>query len=66
MNRETLGKAIDAANVFITNARCLYADMKHDEKAAYNECKVSPKQTGQVRRNSIDLTRALAEMRRPG
>lgn len=66
MNVKTLGKAIDAANVFITNARRLYADMKHDEKAAYGERIVGPKQTGQVRRNSMDLTRALAEMRRPG
>lgn len=65
MNVSTLAAAIDEANRFLKHAKPLYSAMKHDEKVEFHDRIVGPKETGQVRRSSMDLTRRLAEMRRP-
>lgn len=66
MNATTLAAAIDETNRFLKHARALYSKMKHDEKVEFHDLIVGPKDTGQVRRSSMDLTRRLAEMRKPG
>lgn len=59
MNHKTLAEALSQAERFATMARAL---VKHHDKETY----WSPsKETGAVKRASLDLTRALADMRRP-
>lgn len=72
-NETKLQIAIDAANKFILSAQQIKAEIDDSEKIDKNPTDgivkywyVSPKTTGQCRRDSMDLTRALAELRKPG
>ncbi len=57
MNRQTLTAAVKEAERFIVSARkSLAASVEYS----------NPKENGAVKRASMDLTRALAEMRKPG
>lgn len=62
MNQTGVKKAISEAERFIAAAReYLLAD--HTKKESWNGI---PKESGACRRASLDLTRALSEMRKPG
>ena len=60
MTHETLEAALDAAHRFLLEAvRVQVLSDRDDFPHGY------PKQTGAMRRASMDLTRALADLRRP-
>ena len=56
-----LHDAIDAAKQFLKSAEQIQFERVENENGY-----ISPKTTGQCRRDSMDLTRALAELRKPG
>ena len=58
MDRDTFDAAVAASKEFLRRAEVLSPDI--DNRI------VGTKASGAVRRASLDLTRALAEMRRPG
>ena len=60
MREAVLHKAIDEAKRFLTKAEETYNKMILDSSAQYG-CK----ETAAVKRSSMDLTRALAELRKP-
>lgn len=60
MNIDTLALAIEEAERFVTRARAAVEAIGSD-KYYY-----SRKETSAARRASMDLTRALADMRKPG
>ncbi|CAB4145905.1 hypothetical protein UFOVP1204_44 [uncultured Caudovirales phage] len=60
MDRRTIGKAIKEANRFLEIAAEVERQLKDREHFI-----VGTKNSGALRRASMDLTRALAEMRRP-
>lgn len=59
MNQQTLETAIYEAERFLKKAHAANKQMNK-----YGFCE-SPKEAGAVKRASMDLTRALADMRRP-
>ena len=61
MNTETLNAACKAADVFLERAMALATEWA-DGGDTYSP----PKLSGALRRASMDLTRALADLRRPG
>lgn len=62
MTNESIEEAKIIAMSFISAVSEMQANEKPNERGyTYN----SPKHRGAVRRRSMDLTRALAEMRRP-
>lgn len=61
MNEKSLREALTLAREFERLARDLQSAYR-----AQDGSHPSPKLTGAVRRKSLDLTRALADMRRPG
>lgn len=63
MNIATLAEAIDAATRFIVLANRLFEQKKKDDDPGFGS---ASKEAGSVKRASMDLTRALAEMRKPG
>jgi hypothetical protein len=61
MNEQNIKEAKRIAEVFVKQAKVVLAD-----KSPYGEGIVSgTRHTGTLRRLSLDLTRALADMRRP-
>jgi hypothetical protein len=62
MNRGTLQFAIEEARRFLRLAKELDADAKRDEFYFG----VASKRNGAVKRASMDLSRALSNLRRPG
>lgn len=60
MNHDTLKAAIREARRF------LEAAAKAEKAFKEGTASYSPKETGAARRASMDLTRALADLRRPG
>jgi hypothetical protein len=71
MNRDTLTTAIGEAERFLARAKAVPAPVElapanwaKDGKARMDDS-ISPKDSGAVRRASMDLTRALADLRRP-
>lgn len=60
MNIETIIQAIDEARRFIEAAKAAEKRLKVDKFAA-----LGSKETAACRRASMDLTRALARLRRP-
>lgn len=74
MTDETkLQTAIDAATDFVLSAQKIQREIQQSREndanpvSEYLRCwYVSPKTTGQCRRDSMDLTRALAELRKHG
>jgi hypothetical protein len=59
MNEQTLQKAIDEAERFLPVARAAVVRIASDRSAL-----MGSKETAAAKRASMDLTRALAEMRR--
>lgn len=69
MNREKLKIAIAEAERFIRRAKALPKPTTYTVPgSAYNPFTNDnfPKESGAIRRASMDLTRALAELRKPG
>lgn len=64
MNRESLRTARLEAQRFIEKADQLEALMQSQINDTYSS--LNPKESGAVKRASMDLTRALAEMRKAG
>ncbi|GEM_PF-1247201 len=71
MTAGQLKVAIAEARRFVTKAESLYArqrqreeDIRNPELEYWDCMSVSPKDTGAVRRASMDLTRSLADLRR--
>lgn len=62
MNQHSLQKAVDEAKRFLRIAEQLKSELGNTEHFMGD----FPKQSGAVRRASMDLTRTLAEMRKPG
>ena len=60
MNRHTTGKAVAAAKEFLLRAESLT-----DEDLSHAGRGFGTQRTGSLRRQSMELTRILAEMRRP-
>jgi hypothetical protein len=60
-NVDDLAHAINEAKRFIKIAKTVQAI----EPRIYHHMDASPKDTGATRRASMDLTRALAELRKP-
>ncbi len=69
MNADTLAVAIDRANRFLSEAKTLLVAHRKAEASkepySYSPITGSPL-AGTVKRASMDLTRALATLRRPG
>lgn len=66
MNAKTLEAAVYQARRFIERAEALKKAAKDHSMSADFGFYAHPKESGAVRRASLDLTRALAEMRKPG
>lgn len=65
MNRSTLAAAILEAERFITRAKALPDPQPYEHNGhAYNH-DYFPREQGAIKRASMDLTRALADLRRP-
>jgi len=63
MNAKKIKEAVAAAKVFVARAACLlHSEPLNDNSFHY----YGSKHSAAVKRASMDLTRALAEMRRPG
>lgn len=66
MKTEEIKKAVEEAKRFINAAeRCIEARKKTYKSGDYEFTLNAPKESGACRRASLDLTRQLAEMRRP-
>jgi hypothetical protein len=61
MNKETLDKSITVASRFLAEARALRQAVELDGESIYGT-----RRSGAVKRASMDLTRALTDLRRPG
>jgi hypothetical protein len=61
MNELSLVEAVDEAKRFIKTAKKLQERRSKGDLYAFQPCKES----GACRRSSLDLTRALAELRKP-
>lgn len=59
MNQDSIKKAIRAAELFIARAQIVDRHIEHNIYGA-------SKEGGALRRASMELTRSLAEMRKPG
>jgi hypothetical protein len=69
MNRDKLAIAVAEAERFIKRAKALPKPEKIDSphsRAGFYMSDNFPKEQGAIRRASMDLTRALADLRRPG
>lgn len=66
MRVDEIKKAVDEAKRFIRAAEfCIEARRKTYKSGEYEFHGSAPKESGAVRRASLDLTRQLAAMRRP-
>ena len=61
MNKKSIDEAAHYARRFLV----MVNDLKKTEENARYEYQSFPKETGALRRASMDLTRALAKMRKP-
>jgi hypothetical protein len=64
-NAQHLAFAVNEARRFIAVAEKVQASVTHQFGTEHHHYNTSPKDTGATRRASMDLTRALAELRRP-
>lgn len=62
MNQESVNAAVYEAKRFVRAAEAYIKAKRANERTYYT----NPKESGACRRASLDLTRALAEMRKPG
>lgn len=66
MNRETIDEAVACAERFLAKVKELPKPRPYKSGDDTLLDDNFPKQQGAIRRASMDLTRALAEMRKPG
>jgi len=66
MNRDALTAAVAEAERFIARAKSLPAPKPYEYQGQSFTHDNFPRQQGEIRRASMDLTRALADLRRPG
>lgn len=67
MNIHTIDTAMAEAERFIERAKALMGTMsKSPSVAGQNYTSMHPKESGAVKRASMDLTRSLADLRRGG
>ena len=66
MNRERLAIAVAEAERFIERAKSLPQPEQYEHSGHTFTHNYFPKEQGSIRRASMDLTRALADLRRPG
>ena len=67
MNKQKIDTAVVEARRFLQRVEELKAEEAQDNNAGFQRYAGSPsKARGALRRASMDLTRALANMRRPG
>ena len=67
MNKQKIDTAVVEARRFLQRVEELKAEEAQDNNAGFQRYDGSPsKARGALRRASMDLTRALANMRRPG
>jgi len=62
MNNSTIDDAVKEAKRFLKCAQ----EFKHAEKEKRYSYQSFPKESGAMRRSSLDLTRSLANLRKPG
>lgn len=62
MNRVTVAKAVEEAERFLVAARSWKEALLNRSESYYTV----PKEAGACRRASMDLSRALSELRKPG
>ena len=67
MNRQDIDVAVAQAKLFIARAEHLIAHAVAQRLSAESQVYTShlPKESGALRRTSMELTRALAQMRKP-
>lgn len=70
MNRDTLKVAIAEAERFLARAKAIPEPVERVKSwdasgDTFLDDSIEPKDSGAVRRSSMDLTRALADLRRP-
>jgi len=66
MNEKKINEAKRLAVEFVASVeRMRVAEKEYGKSSTGNTIYPSPKHRGEVRRRSMDLTRALAEMRKP-
>jgi hypothetical protein len=66
VNEDTIGKAIKEAERFVAAAKLAIESRRSYTIEGHGEFKSwNPRNTGAARRASMDLTRALADLRRP-
>lgn len=66
MNKDTLNAAIREAERFVKIAKDCRHNIQTNRVDEYVFTSFSPKDSGATKRASMDLTRALADLRRPG
>lgn len=66
MNRDKLKIAIAEAERFLERAKTLPPIRKYPHGLNEYDDSYFPKEQGAIRRSSMDLTRALADLRKPG
>ena len=66
MNIDTLSTAIDEATRFLTRAKRLYGLHRQSEKTDGYSPITGTREAGDVKRASMDLSRALSALRRAG
>jgi hypothetical protein len=66
MNRDNINRAVLEAQRFLDAVERLPEPEPYDRHGSTIMRDYYPKQQGAIRRASMDLTRALAEMRKPG
>jgi hypothetical protein len=64
MNRDKLKAAIDEANRFLARAKALPKPVPYSLHSCTYENDYFPKEQGSIMRASMDLTRALADLRK--
>ena len=66
MNRDKLSAAVAEARRFIERAEALPEPTTSEHNGRTYTCDNFPREQGAIRRASMDLTRALADLRRRG
>lgn len=66
MNAAMIARAVREAEKFLERAATYKANTKTSGSGEFSYTFVGTKESGALRRASMDLTRALADMRRPG
>lgn len=66
MSPENIKRAEDEAKRFLATVKAWRAATTIEKHHGYEFASYAPRESGAMRRASLDLTRALASMRKPG